>query len=92
MNLTQRNPLPVSASFADYFKMGLPPDEILAQFGYSFARERLALPHSERLPANLEELRHVAVMEIVNNVCLLSIMLVGVVVVFKNNDCTDQVA
>ena len=55
--MVTRNPLPASASFADYFKMGIPPDEILAQFGYGFARERLALPHSDRLPANLEELR-----------------------------------
>ncbi len=41
-------PLPPVSSFADYFKLNLDIDDVVAQFGYSFQAEAATLPRSTR--------------------------------------------
>ena len=46
-----------SYTFQSYFEMPYEPDEILAEFGYSLIRDRLALPQTTRPLEKLPDLR-----------------------------------
>ncbi|NEP19986.1 MAG: hypothetical protein F6J97_24375, partial [Leptolyngbya sp. SIO4C1] len=46
-----------SYTFRSYFEMSYEPDDILAEFGYTFSRAALALPEANYPHSNLVELR-----------------------------------
>lgn len=47
-----------SYTFRSYFELTYEPDDILAEFGYSFLQSRLTLPQGTQLPEQLPELRN----------------------------------
>lgn len=48
-----------SYTFSKYFELPFSPEDILAELGYSYQRERLQLPKLELLPQTTEELQRV---------------------------------
>ena len=57
-------------TFSDYFKMGHPPEEILAEFGYSFALEQLVLPMAEEIDQSEVERLRISYYQLVTKVSL----------------------